>query len=74
MIQTLSILFFITTIIVGILAVKDAVKINKLKNTPKDGSIAYQKGFKLEDNPFKKHTADHSIWRDDWLFSAGRFI
>jgi hypothetical protein len=40
---------------------------------PKDGGEAHAKGFKLEDNPFPKHTPDHSMWRDDWLFAAGRF-
>ena len=51
-----------------------------LKHSPKDkpivpihGMLAERDGFKLEDNPYKQHTPDHSIWRDDWLFSAGRF-
>jgi len=40
---------------------------------PKHGMLAERDGFKLEDNPYRQHTPDHSIWRDDWLFSAGRF-
>ena len=50
---------------------KDLFKEKKI--VPKNGMEAYDKGFKLEDNPFRQHTCDHSIWRDDWLFSAGRF-
>jgi len=49
------------------------LKLFGIELVPKDGAIAYRKGFKFDDNPFRKHTADHSIWRDDWLFSAGRF-
>lgn len=44
----------------------------ELKKVPSDGMIAYDRGFALEDNPYRKHTPDHSIWRDDWLFSARR--
>jgi hypothetical protein len=40
---------------------------------PVHGMLAERDGFKLEDNPYRQHTPDHSIWRDDWLFSAGRF-
>ncbi len=40
---------------------------------PNDGMHAFSKGFKLADNPYRKHSAEHSIWRDDWLFSAGRY-
>lgn len=36
-------------------------------NVPTYGWEAYKRGFKLSANPFKKHTWDHSIWRDDWL-------
>lgn len=43
------------------------------KDVPRDGMIAKEQGFDLSDNPFKMHTADHSIWRDDWLFSSRRF-
>lgn len=42
-------------------------------DVPKDGMKAYDRGFKLGDNPFSRHTPDHSIWRDDWLFAARRF-
>ena len=37
-----------------------------------DGMRAYYRGFKLEDNPYRKHSPSHSIWRDDWLDAAGR--
>ena len=40
---------------------------------PGDGMKDYALGVKLEDNPYPKSSADHSLWRDDWLFSAGRF-
>lgn len=40
---------------------------------PESGMVAYEDGFRLAQNPFREHTPDHSIWRDDWLFSAGRF-
>jgi hypothetical protein len=34
---------------------------------PHDGFTAWQEGFGFDDNPFTRHTPDHSIWRDDWL-------
>jgi len=43
------------------------------RKVPKDGMKAAKEGFSLEENPFPKHTPDHSIWRDDWLSSNGRF-
>lgn len=43
------------------------------KVAPRDGMEAHRQDFLLTDNPFRQHTAEHSIWRDDWLFSAGRF-
>lgn len=43
------------------------------KTVPEDGMKAYDQGFKFTDNPFREHTPQHSIWRDDWLFSAGKF-
>lgn len=35
--------------------------------TPLNGYRAYHAGFQLKDNPYPRHTFDHSIWRDDWL-------
>lgn len=45
----------------------------KKSNVPKDGGLAKEQGFGFNDNPFPRHTPDHSIWRDDWLWSSGRF-
>jgi hypothetical protein len=39
------------------------------ERAPEDGSRAYDLGFTLEDNPYRQHTPEHSMWRDDWLFS-----
>lgn len=44
-------------------------KKEKKPYVPKDGMEAYDLGYPLSDNPFPKHTPEHSIWRDDWLFS-----
>jgi hypothetical protein len=43
------------------------------KNVPTKGYLAHKQGFGLEDNPYRQNSAEHSIWRDDWLFEAGRF-
>lgn len=40
---------------------------------PKDGTRAAQDGFELTDNPYRQHTPEHSIWRDDWLGFHGRW-
>lgn len=47
--------------------------IKESKKVPEDGMTAYEQGFKFADNPFREHTPKHSIWRDDWLFSDGKF-
>jgi hypothetical protein len=37
---------------------------------PFDGAMAYDEGYQLSDNPYRQHTPDHSIWRDDYLFAS----
>jgi hypothetical protein len=53
----------------AILGIKAAPK----RVVPNDGMTAQHEGYRLDDNPYRPHTAMHSIWRDDWLFSSGRF-
>jgi len=48
-------------------------EVEKKDPVPSNGMKAKELGFKLEDNPYPKHTPNHSIWRDDWLFASGRF-
>jgi len=52
---------------------KFAVTEEQQKPVPSDGAKAHELGFNLKDNPYRKHTPKHSIWRDDWLFAARRF-
>lgn len=40
----------------------------KVFHVPFNAFDAYDRGFKLIDNPYSKHTPEHFIWRDDWLF------
>ena len=43
------------------------------QEVPDDGMTAYYDGFQRDKNPYKQHTPEHSIWRDEWLNAAGRF-
>lgn len=43
------------------------------KTVPDNGLEAHKQGYKMEDNPFRQHTPNHSIWRDEWLDASGRF-